>query len=142
MGRVWKRPVLVLSGLLGATVYAMPQAYTISARPGAVNYIEGNAFLNSKPISDKNLKSKFLDANDTLSTDEGKAEVLLTPGVFLRVGENSQIRMISPSLTGTQVEVNRGEVILEATGLVKDNNIQIVDHGSSTTIERALPVYS
>ncbi|MBV9034148.1 MAG: hypothetical protein JO182_06610, partial [Acidobacteriaceae bacterium] len=99
MGRVWKRPALVLSGLLMAAVYAMPQAYTISAKPGAINYIEGNAFLNNKPISDKSLKSTFLGANDTLSTDVGKAEVLLTPGVFLRVGENSQVRMISPSLT-------------------------------------------
>jgi hypothetical protein len=136
MGRVWKRPVLVLSGLLLAAVYAMPQAYTISAKPGAVNYIEGNAFLNGKPISDKKFKSVFLDANDTLSTDIGKAEVLLTPGVFLRVGENSQVRMISPSLTNTQVEVSRGEVMLEVSGLVKDNNIQIIDHGSSITIDK------
>jgi len=114
----------------------MPQAYTISAKPGAVNYIEGKAFRNGKPLSDKGLKSTFLDANDTLSTGLGKAEVLLTPGVFLRVGENSQISLISPSLTNTQVEVNRGEVMLEATGLVKDQSIQILNHGSSTTISK------
>jgi hypothetical protein len=136
MGRVWKRPVLVLSGLLLAAVYAMPQAYTISAKPGAVNYIEGNAFLNDKPLSDKGLKAKFLGANDTLSTDVGKAEVLLTPGVFLRVGENSQVRMVSPSLTNTQVEVSRGEAMLEVTGLMKDTSVQIIDHGGSITIEK------
>src|SRR4051812_21180248 len=109
MKRVWKGPVLALIGLLFTAMYAMPQTYTISAKPGAVNYIEGNAFLNSNPLSDKGLKSTFLNANDTLSTDIGKAEVLLTPGVFLRLGENTQIRMISPSLENTQVEVNRGE---------------------------------
>ena len=136
MERVWKRPVLVLLGLLLTAVYAMPQAYTISAKPGAINYIEGNAFLNNKQISSKNLKSTFLNANDTLSTDEGKAEVLLTPGVFLRVGENSQVRMVSPSLTDTQVEINRGEVMLEATGLVKDNNVQVLNHGSIITIDK------
>ncbi len=134
MGRVWKRPVQVLSGLLLAAMYAMPQAYTVSAKPGAINYIEGNAFLNSKPLSDKGLRSVFLDANDVLSTDIGKAEVLLTPGVFLRVGENSQVRMVSSSLTNTQVEVSRGEVMLEATGLMKENNVQIINHGSSTTV--------
>jgi FecR protein len=69
-----------------------------------------------------------------LSTGVGKAEVLLTPGVFLRVGEQSQIRLVSPSLTHTQVEVSRGEVMLEATGLVKDQSIQITDHGSSITV--------
>jgi len=136
MKRVWKGPVLVLMGLLLAAMYAMPQTYTISAKPGAINYIEGNAFLNSNPVSDKGLKSTFLNANDTLSTDIGKAEVLLTPGVFLRLGENTQVRMISPSLENTQVEVNRGEVMLEATGLMKDNNLQIIDHGASIRITK------
>ena len=136
MGCVCKRPILVLSGLLFAALHATPQAYTISARPGAVNYIEGNAFRNGKPISDKGLKSTFLDANDTLSTGVGKAEVLLTPGVFLRLGEHSEIRLISPSLTGTQVEVSRGEVMLEATGLLKDQSIQITDHESSITVSK------
>src|SRR4051794_14123319 len=136
MGRACKRPVLVFSGLLLAALYAMPQGYTISARPGAINYIEGTAFRNGKPISDKGLKSTFLDANDTLSTGIGKAEVLLTPGVFLRVGENSEIRLISPSLTNTQVEVSRGEVMLEATGLIKDQSVQILNRENSMTISK------
>src|SRR3954453_17238391 len=114
----------------------MPQAYTISAKPGAINYIEGNAFRNGKPLSDKGLKATFLDANDVLSTRVGKAEVLLTPGVFLRIGEESEIRMISPSLTDTQVEVTRGQVMLEASGLIKDQTVQVIDHGSSTTISK------
>src|SRR4051794_40120946 len=114
----------------------MPQAYTISAKPGAINYIEGNAFRNGKPLSDKGLKATFLDANDVLSTRVGKAEVLLTPGVFLRIGEESEVRMISPSLTDTQVEVSRGRVMLEASGLIKDQTVQVIDHGSSTTISK------
>jgi len=38
----------------------------------------------------------------------GKAEILLTPGAFLRVGGDSAVKMISPGLTNTQVEVQRG----------------------------------
>lgn len=136
MKRVWATSTKVLAGLFVAALYAMPQAYTISARPGVVNYVEGNAYLNGHAISANALKATFLNANDTLSTDVGKAEVLLTPGVFLRIGDNSQIRMISPSLTNTQVEVSRGESMIEAAGLIKDNNIQIIDHGASITIEK------
>ena len=77
----------------------------------------------------KTLGKTFLNANDTLSTDSGKAEVLLTPGVFLRIGENSQIRMISPSLTNTQVEVTKGEAMLEVADFLKDNNIEILARG-------------
>jgi hypothetical protein len=117
-------------------MYAMPQAYTVSARPGAVNYIEGNAALNGTEISQKTLGKTFLNANDTLSTEVGKAEVLLTPGVFLRIGDNSQIRMVSPSLTNTQVEVVKGEAMLEVANLVKDNNIEILDRGGSLRIEK------
>ena len=136
MKRVWKRPVQVLSGLLLSAMCALPQGYTVSAKPGAVNYIEGSAFLNDNPISVKSLKSTFLSVNDTLSTGRGKAEVLLTPGLFLRLGNNSEVRMISPSLTDTKVEVLGGEVMLEVAGLMKDNNVQIIDHGAYTTISK------
>ncbi len=136
MKRVWQRSAIVLAGLLLTAVYALPQAYTVSAKPGALNYIEGHAYLDGRPLSDKGLRETFLNANDTLSTDDGKAEVLLTPGVFLRIGDNSQIRMISPSLVNAQIEVSRGEAIIEAAGLVKDTNIEVIDHGASITIEK------
>lgn len=136
MKRVWKRPVQVLSGLLLSVMCALPQGYTVSAKPGAVNYIEGSAFLNGNPISGKSFKSTFLSVNDTLSTTKGKAEVLLTPGLFLRVGDNTEIRMVSPSLTDTKVEVLGGEVMLEVAGLLKDNNVQIIDRGAYTTITK------
>ena len=38
----------------------------------------------------------------------GKAEILLTPGIFLRVDSNSAVKMISPDLAQTQVEIDRG----------------------------------
>lgn len=136
MKRVWHISSKVLAGLFLTAMYAMPQAYTVSARPGAVNYIEGHASLNGTEISQKTLGKTFLNTNDTLSTDLGKAEVLLTPGVFLRIGENSQIRMVSPSLTDTQVEVMKGEAMVEVADLLKDNNIEILARGGSMRIEK------
>jgi len=136
MKRVWHTSSKVLAGLFLAAMYAMPQGYTVSARPGAVNYIEGHASLNGNEISQKTLGKTFLNANDTLSTDLGKAEVLLTPGVFLRIGENSQIRMVSPSLTNTQVEVTKGEAMVEVADLLKDNNIEILGRGGSMRLEK------
>ena len=122
--------------MLLAALYATPQTYTVSARPGAVNYIEGTAYLNGNALSHAAARTSFLNVNDTLSTGSGKAEVLLTPGVFMRLGDNSEIRMISPSLTDTQLEVKGGEVIIEAAGLVKENNIQVIEDGASITIRK------
>ncbi|MBV8812715.1 MAG: FecR domain-containing protein [Acidobacteriaceae bacterium] len=136
MKRVWQTGAKILTGLFVTAVCAMPQAYTISARPGVVNYMEGNASINGQQIQAKQQKSIFLNANDVLSTDVGKAEVLLTPGVFLRIGDNSQIRMISPSLTDAQVELDRGEAMLEVDELVKDNRITITNHGGSLVVQK------
>ncbi len=134
MKRVWHTPAKVVAGLFVAALYAMPQAYTISARPGVINYIEGSVSRNDSRISSKTVGRTFLATNDTLSTDKGKAEVLLTPGVFLRVGADSEIRMVSPSLTKTVVEVTKGEAFVEAAELTKDNDIQVLDHGATTRL--------
>jgi len=129
-----KRAASLLAGLILAAGYASPQAYTVSAKPGAVNYVEGAAYINGTPVSEKDLKTTFLNANDILSTDVGKAEVLLAPGVFLRVGDNTKVRMVSPSLVDTQVEVMSGEAMVEATGLVKGSSVQVISHGASAEI--------
>jgi hypothetical protein len=137
MKRVWHTSSKVLAGLFLAAMYAMPQAYTVSAKPGAVNYIEGHASLNDNEINQKAVGKTFLNANDTLSTDVGKAEVLLTPGVFLRIGDNSQIRMVSPSLTDTQVEVTKGEAMVEVADLGKDNSIEVLAKGGMLRPKKA-----
>jgi FecR protein len=136
MKRLWHTAAKLLAGITVAAICATPQGYTISARPGALNYVEGHAYINGEPVSSKGLRSTFLNANDTLSTDIGKAEVLLTPGVFLRIGDNSAVKMVSPSLTDTQVEVKRGEAMIEVAGLMKDNGIQVLDHNGSIRIEK------
>src|ERR1039457_2451461 len=134
MIRAWQTAARVAAGVLAAAVYALPQTYTISARPGVVNYIEGSASIDDRPITEKVAGKTFLNANDTLTTGNGKAEVLLTPGVFLRVGADSEIRMISPSLTKTSVEVTKGEIFVEANELAKDNDIEILDHNATTKL--------
>jgi hypothetical protein len=136
MKRVWRETAKILTGLFVGAMCAMPQA-TISARPGVVNYIEGHAHIDGHELSGSNLRNVVLYANQTLSTDVGKAEVLLTPGVFLRLGDNTAIRMISPSLTDTQVEVLKGEAMVEAAQVVKDNNIEVISHGAVIRIDKA-----
>lgn len=135
MKRGWQTTTKVLAGLFVCAMYATPQG-TISARPGVVNYVEGHAYVDGHELNASKLKDVALYANQTLSTGIGKAEVLLTPGVFLRIGENSEIRMISPSLTDTQFELIKGKAMIEAAEVVKDSNLAVVDHGAVITIEK------
>jgi hypothetical protein len=136
MKRVLQTSTKLMAGLLLAAVSALPQAPSISARPGAINYIEGRAALNGQELPARASGPTFLNENDTLSTFTGKAEILLTPGVFLRIGDNSDIRMISPSLIKTQVELGRGEATVEVAQLVKGNDIQILTHEAFIKLEK------
>lgn len=120
------RSLGICAGIGTLSVCAWAQRYVISARPGAVNYVEGAAFLDGKPIAQKQLGQSFLQPNDVVSTGLGKAEILLIPGTFLRIGANSAARMVALSLTDIQVRVMRGEAILEVDELTKENSIRIL----------------
>ncbi|HEX4810550.1 MAG TPA: hypothetical protein VH325_16550 [Bryobacteraceae bacterium] len=135
MKRAWQFSAKILTGFFVAAMYAMPQA-TVSARPGVINYIEGQVYRNGQPISQQDLgPGAYLNANETLSTTNGKAEILLNPGVFLRVGDNSQVRMISPTLVNPQLEVTQGEAMVEIDQTVKGNQVEIADAGASITLK-------
>jgi FecR protein len=92
---------------------AVPAFCANSARPGTVNYIEGAAYLNGQQLTGKSVGSTDLNPGEELSTQTGKAEILLTPGVFLRLDDNSEVKMISPDLTKTQVELEHGRAGIE-----------------------------
>lgn len=115
---------------------AAAQEYTISARPGTINYLEGSATVNGADLGSKAVGRRYLNVSDTLATTEGKVEVLLTPGIFLRLGENSEIRMISPRLTDTEVAITKGEAVLEAAELLKENNVRVTDGEAAVNILR------
>lgn len=128
----------VVAGLVVVTGCALPQAYTISARPGALNYVEGAVQVNGKKVSSTATLRTFLAANDTLTTGPGsRAEVLLTPGVFVRVAAESQIKMVSSRLIDTQVELQRGEAAVEVGELEKDNNIRVTDGAAVARLEKS-----
>jgi hypothetical protein len=63
-------------------------------------------------------------------------EVLLTPGVFLRVDDNSAVKMVSPELTLTQVEIEKGRAGVEVDEIHDQNNLQVIDAGVTTRLEK------
>src|ERR1700685_1090165 len=86
----------------------------ISANSAPVHSLEGAALLDDHPIEHKAATFPSIAAGSTLRTEKGRAEVLLTPGVFLRLDENTAIRMVSNALTDTQVEFLRGSAIIDS----------------------------
>jgi FecR protein len=128
ISRVKQLLVLSLATLCAPAFGANP------ARPGTINYIEGSAFLAGEPVTQKSVGSVELDPCQVLSTQQGKAEVLLTPGIYLRLDDDSSVRMISPDLTSTQLELQKGRATVEVDEIHPQNDVQIVDAGVPTQL--------
>ncbi len=126
----------IMIGLLGAGLLGAPAFGANPAHPGTLNYVEGAAFLEGRQLNTKDVGSVELDAGEVLSTGVGKAEVLLTPGIFLRLDDQSAVKMISPDLTMTQVELVKGRAAIEVDEIYPQNHIQVVDGGVVTQMEK------
>jgi hypothetical protein len=120
--------------LLSLATLCAPAFGANPARPGTVNYVEGSASLAGQVITDHSVGSAELEPGQVLSTQQGKAEILLTPGVFLRLDDDSAVKMVSPNLTYTAVDLEQGRAMVEVDQIYKQNDIQVVDGGVPTQL--------
>ena len=109
----------------------------ISAHSGLVHYVEGRVLLADKEIDPKFGQFPEIKKNEVLKTEDGRAEVLLSPGVFLRVAENSSIRMINNDLSNTRIEVLTGRALVEsASETLKDDAVSLQLHDDTIRIAK------
>src|SRR4051794_2308986 len=131
--------LLKVPARLGAALFAtglLVAAGASVARPGTVNYAEGSVTLAGQTIGSRQIGQAEVAEGQVLATARGKAEMLLTPGVLLRLGDNSEVKMVSPSLTNTRVELLRGEAMVEAAQVRDENRIDVIDGGVDVRIEK------
>jgi len=100
----------------------------ISARSGLIHYAEGNVTLEGQKVKPKNGEFPIVEKGQTLATEDARAEVLLTPGVFLRLGSQSSFKMVSNLLSDTRLEVLSGTAIVEVDDLPKGNSVTLLYH--------------
>jgi uncharacterized membrane protein YgcG len=105
-----------------------------TASPGTLNYVEGQAAIGDQTLDSKSVGSAQLENGQVLTTQTGKAELLLTPGVYLRLGSNSSVRMVSTGLANTQVELDQGHAMMEVDQIYPQNDIRVSQTGASTRV--------
>lgn len=121
MRRLWFAGLMV--SMTAAAVY--PQA-VVSTHSGVLNFSEGEIFFNDQPIVQTPGAFPALQDGSVLRTDKGRAEVLLTPGVFLRVDENSSFKMVATSLADTRVELLTGSLIVDSSDAAKTDGLVVL----------------
>lgn len=132
----WKAGAVLgaLAAILSLPAWGNDTDNRHNAMPGTLNYVEGEASIADQTLDSKSVGTAELQNGQVMETGDGKAEILLTPGVYLRLGSNSSVRMVSNSLTNTQVSLQDGEAMLEVDNLYKENFIHISQPGADTRV--------
>jgi FecR protein len=123
-------------GFLLAAVLTAPAWGADTALPGTLNYIEGQANVGDQSLNSKSIGSVELQPGQSLTTGNGKAEILLTPGVFVRVGDNSTVKMISSNLTHTEADLVKGQATVEVAEIHQYNQLRIGLDGTTTQLAK------
>lgn len=109
--------LLVCAGFV--TAEAQRERFVISAKAGGINAVSGQTGVQpqgSTAWEQLTIKDN-LEAGDMVKTGrDGRVEMLLNPGAYLRVGENSEFELTNNSLENLEVRLIKGTAIVEATG--------------------------
>lgn len=121
------------AGLLVAAIVAVPAVHADTSPravvPGVVNYVEGQAQIGNQALDAESMGTVQLRQGESLTTDQGRAEVLLTPGAYLRLNDNSAAEMVSPSLSRTEVALDHGQALVEVNEIHAENDLRVTLDG-------------
>jgi hypothetical protein len=122
------RRALAISTFALITVLMLPAngQSVISTHSGIVHFFEGAVYLGDQPLESHPGRFTTIPQGAELRTAEGRAEVLLTPGVFIRIGERSTIRMVATDLTDTRVELVAGSAIVDSAEPVAGTLVTLI----------------
>ncbi len=119
--------------LVAATAYGQN---VISTQAGLINHTEGAVFLNDKPVKRAGVHFEQMRNTDRLSTGAGRAEVLLNPGTFLRLGQHSSVELVSGSITAPELRLLEGMAVVEALEIPKGSKVTLHAEGATITIAK------
>jgi hypothetical protein len=114
---------LVAAIALGVPAHAQS---VVSTHAGTIHFFEGAVYLGDQPLESHLGKYSTMPQGSELRTEDGRAEVLLTPGVFLRMGDHSSIRLVSNDLADTQVALTSGAVMVESGEPNADTSVTLM----------------
>jgi len=118
--------------LLLLSTHAACAQYVVSARAGTIHYLSGEVSVDEQPVRSTPLKFPMLQEGQVLRTGNGRAEVLLGPGVFLRPGERGALRMLDTSLENAQAELQQGTALVEVVEMPRGSDIHVVARPTRT----------
>jgi hypothetical protein len=109
----------------------------ISVYSGVIHLSEGSVFLDNRPVEQKPGRFEEIKPGSELRLEDGRAEVLLTPGVFLRLGGGSAVRMVSNVLADTRVDLLHGPAIIDAAEPSPQTSVTVISGDAQIRVRKA-----
>lgn len=131
---------LVLLAVSSAAFAQNRERFTISAKAGGVNTVVGRVMVTRQGQEPQLLSSTddLAAKNLVMTGTTSNAEILLNPGSYLRLAENSEFQFDDISLDHLKLRLTKGNAIIEATGVADmDLGIKVVTPNATFTIIRS-----
>src|SRR5437016_5831905 len=100
-------------------MFMLMMQFVVSKKAGLVNYVQGSANVKA---------TATVPAGTPIETGAaGAVEILLNPGSFLRLGENSAAVLEQVELTDISIRITRGSAVIEANGFDKKAPLKVTN---------------
>lgn len=107
-----------------AFLVAMGSVSAQSVHPSEIRHVDGNVFLNDQRVQPSGEFPKITE-NALIRTGDGRAEVLLAPGITLRIGEHGSFRMTANRPRDIRIEVLAGPAVVITDGMNRDAKLTV-----------------
>lgn len=126
-----------LAVLVGVCAGAVCAQNVISAKSGLIHYVEGVVKLDGTEVVKKSTADfPSMKQGSELRAEMGRAEILLSPGVFLRVAENSGVKLLRNDILDTALELTAGSALIEVSEAEKNQSLTVMVGDAKLDISR------
>lgn len=134
----WTFKSLTLALLILLTIPGAARAQKIvGVKAGILQSIKGEVYLEDKRLKLPQNGHIQMENGQFLTTKQGYAEMLLSPGAYLRLGEDSCLRMDDTQLGRTRITLEQGSALIEVVQEIEGNRMTFAIATSVVGIERA-----
>lgn len=103
----------------------------VSIRAGLIHHIEGEVWAGDRRLDPQSTKLTTLAVGEQLRTGQGRAEIVLAAGRFVRVDRASRIELVADEPEAASVRLLSGSMIVDWSDVFRDGEATLV-HGSET----------
>jgi FecR protein len=124
-----------------ARAQATRDARLVSVKAGGVNFVAGDVKVRREGRGEwqgVSVKDDLRSGDTARTGDDGRLELLLNPGSYLRAGAATELDLVNSSLESLQVRLARGSAVVEASAYDDYGlDIQVATPGTRVHIVRS-----